>query len=483
MAFCSYSSKLVTDGYMVIDNAFFNEFLPAATGDDVKVYLYGLFLCSSPESDTNSLESISNILSLSKDQVQKSFEYWNEIGLVQIASRDPFEVKFLPVRAVSGSLKIRDKEKYTDFNADLSAILTRQILPTEFDQYYTLIEKYHFEPEALLLIVKYCTTLKGGNIGYPYILAVARDFNNQGIRTFEAVEGKFLEQEQNSNEIKEILKALGVKREADLDERNMYLKWTNTFGFTHGVIVDVAKSLKKKGGFDKLDETLTKYFEQKLFSIQDIAKFAEQKEYMLQIAKSVIKNLGDFYRDYDPVITNYVMDWVNKGYDKETLDQISNYCFRQNIKSLNGMNEVVQKFFKQGLVSLEAIKNYISSILEENGKIKEILAVIVPFRTIRNSDRNLYKIWTRDWGFCHEALLEVANFSKDKSDPVPYMNKILSTLHESGNTSLEAVKKNLASQASTQTKTTAKPKDDIYRHDYTKEELDAVFDSLDDVEI
>ena len=49
-------------------------------------------------------------------------------------------------------------------------------------------------------------------------------------------------------EIKEVLKALGLKRESDIDERNLYLKWTNTLGFTHGVIVEVAKTVKKHIG-------------------------------------------------------------------------------------------------------------------------------------------------------------------------------------------------------------------------------------------
>ena len=40
MALCTFSSKLVMDGYTVLDNTFLNEFLPQATGDDVKVLPY-----------------------------------------------------------------------------------------------------------------------------------------------------------------------------------------------------------------------------------------------------------------------------------------------------------------------------------------------------------------------------------------------------------------------------------------------------------
>ena len=109
------------------------------------------------------------------------------------------------------------------------------------------MELEHIEPEAFLLIVKYCTKIKSSTIGYPYILAVARDFARDGLKTLEAVEQKFVEQEKNSKEIKQLLDALGLKREADIDERNLYIKWTNKFGFTHGVVIQIAKTLKKKG--------------------------------------------------------------------------------------------------------------------------------------------------------------------------------------------------------------------------------------------
>ena len=182
MALCAYSSRLTQDNYTVIDNTFLNEFLPQATGDDVKVYLFGLNLCNNPSNDDNSLDTICKILSLTEEQVQKSFEYWQSVGIVQIVSTNPYEVRYLPVRSNAGSVKIRNKEKYTDFNGQIQDVISgRMITPTEFNEYYSLIETYQFEPEAVVLIAKYCTTIKHNAIGYPYILAVARDFEKRGL--------------------------------------------------------------------------------------------------------------------------------------------------------------------------------------------------------------------------------------------------------------------------------------------------------------
>lgn len=481
MALCSYSSKLAMDGYTVIDNTFLNEFLPQATGEDVKVYLYGLNLCANPNSDDNSLDTMCKVLCLSEDEVLKAFAYWQEMGLVQVVSTNPLDVRFLPVRTRSGSSKIRNKEKYTDFNDQIQAVISgRMITPTEYNEYYSLIETEHFEPEALVMIAKYCTTRKSNSIGYPYILAVARDFAGEGLKTTEAVEQKFIEYEQNSDELKRVLSALGLKREADIDERNLYLKWNNSFGFTNGTIVEVAKSLKKKGGFAKLDSLLSKYYEQKLFTISEISEFSTRQEEMFEIAKTVSKNLGLYYQNLENVVDIYIADWVNKGYDAETLILISMYCFKQSVRSLDAMNTIVQKFYKLGLVSANSIEQYISSVLETDEQIKTILDRVGLIRSVSSYDRDYYKTWTKNWGFTDSQIIMVSDASKGKSNPMSYLNKVLATLNEGGIKNDKDIENHLKSLSDVVSKV---QKPDFATRAYSSEEMNALFDSLDDIEI
>ncbi|MBQ8451290.1 MAG: DnaD domain protein [Clostridia bacterium] len=482
MAFCSFSSKLVLDNYTVIDNTFLNEFLPGATGDAVKVYLYGLTLCANTSSTDNNMETICKVLSLSQADVEKAFSYWQEMGLVQVVSANPYEVRYLPVRAHSGSVKIRNKDKYADFNKMVEeAICDRMVTPIEFNEYYSLMEVYHFEPEALIMIIRYCVKNKSTSVGYPYILAVARDFAHQGLKTYETVEAKFIEQDKSSAEIKQILSALGIKREADIDERNMYLKWKNSLGFTHGAIIEVAKSLKKHGGFNRLDETLTKYYEQKLFSIEEISNYSSRKELLFEIAKSVTKNLGLYFGDLENVVNVYISDWIQKGYEKETLEFISNYAFKQNLRTLDGMNTIVQKFFKLGLVSMEAIDEYIAEILANDEQIREVLDTLGLLRSVSSFDRDLYRTWTNDWGFEQDAILLVAKSSKGTANPIAYMNKILSGLHTANKHQTNEVKAQLETNQTPKSQKSIR--NNVDRREYSSEEFAAVFDSLDDVEI
>lgn len=483
LAFCSFSSRLSMEGYTVLDNNFLNEFLPQATGDDVRFYLYCLGLCNNPNDDENSLDTICKILSITENQAKDSINYWQDLGLIQVVSTNPFEIKFLPIRSHSGSSKIRKPEKFADFNKQMNEIISgRMITPTEFNEYYSLIETYHFEPEGLILIAKYCTTLKSNAIGYPYILAVARDFAREGLKTVETIEQKFMEQEQSSIEIKQVLSALGLKREADIDERNMYLKWINNYGFTQGVIVEIAKNQKKRGGFNKLDSLLSKYYEQKLFTIEEINEFSEKLDYLYTIAKDVSKNIGLYYQDYENVVDTYISDWDKKGYDDKSLSFISNYCFKQNIRTLDGMNIVVQKFYKLGLISIESIEQYISSIIANDELIKQVLDTLGLVRSVSSLDREMYKTWTENWNYAHSQILKIAKYSSEKSSNISYMNKILSSLNSQNIKTDDGIEKYLSNVSKTSTATSVADQE-IMRHNYSKEQISAVFDSLDDVEI
>ena len=484
MALCTFSSKLVMDGYTVLDNTFLNEFLPQATGDDVKVYLYGLNLCTNPNEEDNNLDTICKVLSLTEDQVLRAFSYWQEMGLVQLVSSNPLEIKYLPIRAHSGSAKIRNKDKYSDFNKQIQAIISgRMITPNEYNEYYSLIETYHFEPEALILIARYCTAIKTTSIGYPYILAVAKDFARDGLKTVETVEQKFIEQEKSTKEIKQILDSLGLKREADIDERNLYLKWTNSFGFTHGVILAVSKTLKKKGGFARLDTILSKYFEQKLFTMEEISAFSAERDAMFESAKNISRTLGLYYQSLESVVDTYVIDWKNKGFDYDTLEYISKFCFTQSIRTLDGMNTVVQKFFKLGIISIESIVQYIDASIKTDELIKEVLDKAGLIKSVSSYDRDFYKTWTINWGFSHEQVLMACEIATGKSNPITYLNKVLADLHEQGVSITPEVVSALKTKPSTSTSSSAPEKQNYATHNYSKEDLAGAFDSLDDVEI
>ena len=72
---CSYSKEFSSSAFTDVENAFITEYLPIASGDAVKVYLYGLFLCQNPKFD-RSIEEIASILKIDEQTIMGCFEFW-----------------------------------------------------------------------------------------------------------------------------------------------------------------------------------------------------------------------------------------------------------------------------------------------------------------------------------------------------------------------------------------------------------------------
>ena len=118
MAFCSFSKDCEGNSYITLDNKFITKYLPEADGFAVKVYLYGLYLCENARTEYT-LSSMAEILRVSEAKIMDAFAFWEDYDLVQIVSKSPFAVQYLPVKSAVGRPKKVRYEQYTDFNKEL----------------------------------------------------------------------------------------------------------------------------------------------------------------------------------------------------------------------------------------------------------------------------------------------------------------------------------------------------------------------------
>ncbi len=488
MSLCSYSSDTHSGSFLVIENTFIQDYLPDAPAFCVKVYLYGLHLCSNPNSIQNSAENICHTLNMEMSEVKDAFEYWQAEGLVQILEsgsnqNNELQVKFLPVSKRFGSSKKR-QDKYSKFNSKLQAIINeRMITPSEYNEYYTLIESMRLEEDALCLIAEYCVKLKGGNVGYPYIVAVCKSFINEGLKTTELVKQKLDEHEEITPELLDIVKAFGKRLAITIEDRTAYIKWTKDYGFAHGTIKEVAKDLKGKSpSIALLDAVVTSYYKLQLFSYKEICEYNASRDMYISLAKDVSRTLGLRYDNYDTIVENYITDWTKKGYDEETLKNIAKYCLKASIRTMEGMNNTILKFYKLGLVNSQSINQYIENIVASDKQIQEVLERCNLLRNVNSWDRDTYRTWSETWNLPHDVIMEVADFSKSKAQPIQYMNKILSSLYDEKITTVDRTKTYLSKQnnKSSLSQDNFSPSS---TRTFDQKELNALFDNLDNIEI
>ncbi len=450
MAFCKFSTEMIANNKTEIDNIFIDSFMPSAPEECTKCYLYGLFLASSGLKIDNTLENFAKKLNMSEDDVESAFRYWEEQGLVQVLSTHPIEVVFNPLSNVFSGTKLYKPEKYEVFNRQAQMLFEgkREITKTEYGEYYDFLERSHMQQEALIMIMKYCIDSKQRAVGYNYILTVARNWANEGVLTVPQVEERLCEMEENQSSLAQILSALGLKRNSFIEERALYQKWTKELGFDDDAILFVAKSMKRKGGFERLDSLLEGFYNARKFSASEIKEHMLARESMKELAKQVNRNLGLFYESLDSEIESYISPWLGYGFEVDTILKVAEYAFKSSIRSLDGMDNLMKKLYKLGILTSESLLEYLGQLVKGDAQIKTVLEKLGLSRRVNSFDREMFKTWTEAWNMSEELIAHAASLSLGKLSPLQYMNRLLATWHEKGVKSVEESKTVLASPES-----------------------------------
>lgn len=434
---CSFSKEGSSSAFTDVENSFITEYLPVASGDAVKVYLYGLFLCRNPEFD-QSVCDIAKSLNMSEDDVKDCFTFWEEFGLLSVLSKDPYSVQYNSVKHSFGAKPRKYKaEKYTEFSKGLQALLPDRMISTgEFSEYFNIMETYSIKPDAMLMIVKYCTDKKGGGISYRYVSKVAKDFGARGIITVEKVEKELSSYVIKTAVIEQILKAMSLRRQPDYEDAQYLKKWTQELSFDAENIVFAASKLKK-GSMAKLDEFLLELYSMKSFSKEEIAEYMLKKQSVYQLAIKINKALSIYVDVIDTVVDTYTKKWLSYGFEEDSLVYVASHCFKLGKNNLQYMDELVEFLRGRGFVTLSSVGDYFEEQRKSDDFIAKILSTVGVNRRPNPWDRENLSVW-RSWNFSDEMIMEAAKLASGKSSPTAYMNGILSNWKANGVYSMES---------------------------------------------
>ena len=484
MGFCKFSSSLINETSINVDAKFLNDYLPIVPDNYLKVYLFGLLKCQNSESSDNSIQNFVNVLNLKEEDIINAFKYWQEENLVQIIETNPIQIKFLPQKNNFGSLKKVDSKKYATFVSELQETISgRQINPNEYLKYIDFIENYNIQATDFIMIVKYCVDKKGDNINCNYILTVAKVWVEEGVRTAEKIKEKIESLTLLSSEVNQVAQALKFRGNLSIEHQQFYEKWVKFYGFNLNTILALSKKVSAKSksfGFEKLDKLLTDYYELKIMSFAEMEDYEQNKTKLKEIAININRELGLYYESVESEITTYIIPWQNKGFDEETLIKIAMFCFKNNIRTLDGMNDTVQRFSKKGLISLNSINNHVNELASIDNSIKQILEKLNLDRRVSSFDRNFYKAWVYTFNFSKEIIDYAISQSIGKNNSMQYANALLTNWYENNLTELSQIKeKNV--KVNSDKKDFAKKS--FVSRTYSEEEVNALFDDLDTIEL
>lgn len=428
---CSFAKEYSLSAFTDVENEFITAYMPYAKDSALKVYLYGLYLCAHPEQD-KSLSEIAETLSVSEEEVIGSFRFWEEFGILSVLSENPLNVSYLSVKSVYRSKPRKYKaEKYSDFTKAVQTIITERMISTgEYTEYFNLMETFGIKPEAMLMIVKYCVDMKGADIGYRYISAVARDFGNRGVITVEKIEKELASYSLHTAELEKILKALSSRKKPDVEDQNYFKKWTEELCFEPENII-YAASLLKKGSTAGLDSLMMELYSAKRLTKPEIADYMQKKRGIYELTLKINRALSVYVDVIDTEIENYTSKWLSFGFIDDALLIIANQCFKSGKNTLRDMDELIDYLRTRGFIDVAAVNDYFEQQKTADEFISKLLITCGLNRRPTPWDRENLSMW-KNWNFSEEMIMEAAKLSSGKGSPVAYMNGVLSKWKNSG---------------------------------------------------
>lgn len=448
MAFCTFSKDL-DNGYTIVDNKFITKYLPEADGFAVKVYLYGLYLCENRETDF-SIASMAEVLKTTEEKIRQAFAFWEDYDLVEVLAKDPFTVQYLPVRTAVGRPKKIRYEQYADFNKELQRKMQKVgkfVSSNDYVKYMHFLEENTLQPQAFLLIAEYCINKQGEAVSPSYIFNKAKKLIRLGFTTYEQVEKELSNYNAHEAELLAIFAAMSAyQRTPDENDYELYKKWTETLGFAKDGVLTAARKLKR-GNMTSLDITLTELAEKNKTETTEIEQYLTERDALVSLTFRIGRKLGVKIQNPAPYVDEYVEKWYTYGFEESSLLDIALLCMRTERGDFNSMHDMVQKLFTDGVVTKDAVKEFLKS---KNSDLKLFTKLREVCGSLRNNATNLSLLSTwREWGFGEEMILEAAKRSAASASPIPYMNKILSDWKQAGVYALNAIPENKTTGAGT----------------------------------
>jgi len=247
----NFIKEKIKDFYLLdskVENIFINEYMPAAPGDFVKVFLYaGMYAEYGLEM---SGEKMAKQLGLTEKQILDAWEYWEKMGAIKKRYLDAegnvdFVVEFVNLKEQMygkskkpvGSEAPKPEQDNVFGNPavksmlkDIEKILGRTLSSSEILQLMDWINTYGATPEVVFTAVKY--SADKGKTSFRYIESVVKGWTEEGLQTTDQISERLQEMDEKYYRYKRVLKALGFNRPATETEMHLMDRWFDQMGYS-----------------------------------------------------------------------------------------------------------------------------------------------------------------------------------------------------------------------------------------------------------
>ena len=418
-----------------VENQFILEYLPAAKGDYVKVYLYGLMRCYHPEEDMN-LDRMCHELNMTEDLVRAAFGYWERRRLVRRTSDNPPMWQYVNIKQLNTTGEPDPDPEYISFSNDLYEAFdkVRRLHGNELNTCFEWYEELKLPMEVIIMLLNHMISIKGRNFRFNDADKIAVQMAAENVRTVEDAEAFFTRDEQAYTGIRKILKMLGKKYLPSEAQIALYRKWNKEWGFSHEAI-ETAAELTAKGdpSTGYLDGILSSLRKEGTLTPDKIRRSALRSEAFREVLKELKKGEvnSSNLQLYDQMLELYPQGVIliaarECGYNgKDTEDTL----------------KLLYSWKEKGLESQQDVENYVQAFHDQTSLIRKLKGIWgTDEGRISKTDRSLIAKWENEMGFSRELILEAALYASEAKQPMTYLDSILSYYSGKGISTIEQMR-------------------------------------------
>lgn len=421
-------------GVTPVENRFLMDYLPAAKGDFIKVYLWGLFLCGQRRED-DSLEAMSQELFLPVSEIEAALRYWERRGLVSRISENPPQYRFYSPaqRKDSAGAPLLADDGQVNFAEAVYATFgdRRKVTPAEIALAWEWVQDIGLPPEAVLMLLNHCANQRGAQFSFKKAEPLAVRMKEANVVTSDDADA-FLRHHQTVHDgARKLLSRMGKRRLASEDELALYEKWLDEWHFDADAILAACR--ETTGGdpsFKYLDGILSGLrargegrtagqVQQQLLREKDEKEKAQEVFRRLGVAVDLPAALR-LYREMTALQPHGVLLLA--------ADECAHVKRQPKVDDLISLLDAWQK---KGLTDEEAVRAYLEKYREVNRALREVFDACGHSGRPTEADRTMYEKW-RGMMSADMILLAAQEARAAEGNKLAYLDKVIGEWHKTG---------------------------------------------------
>lgn len=451
-------------GITAVENLFFTEYLSSADGDQLKVYLMGLFRSQQGQADYG-VKEMALDLGLEEHQVLAALRYWERRRLVERVSDQPPSYVFhhLGQRMLTGQDTLSGDEQYVQFSEAVYTQFSkrRKLRPNDIALAFEWVADLGLPQEVVLMLLNHMSDTRGVHFSFKSAQTLAVMMKEDGVVSPEDAEQYLSHSRRTHFGAKAVLGQFNLRRLPTEPELALYRKWTQDWGFEDQAVLAACQQTVAASNptFSYLNSILERLKNQEAgTSAEALTAHLEDEAGIISKVKQVLETLGVFSVNAHSVLTTY----------QELLENYSEEMILLAAKSVHANHGMFQDLEPKLLSWKQLGLNNEGDVIRhlKNLKTYEPLMFKV-FETCgmqgRAGEVDLmkYQSWIED-GHSEALILEAAAQARSAAKKLPYIQSRLDDWKKEGITTPEAAKEN--------SKTTGKRSKKVAFQDYNQEQ-------------